>query len=133
MPLAQGASAPDPRLTLAMLPVADMQAVAPSQYGAASGLAADGAGPLEIALAVAGPFEGSTQHVIVLNEGGESAVSAHVTVLRDGLLDDAVRGERWDVTVRRIGSGKWRVEEVRRAWRCYRGAHTDRFAGARCP
>lgn len=80
-PLAQGASAPDPRLTLAMLPVADMQAVAPTQYGAASGLAAGGAGPLGIALAAAAPLEGATQHVIVLGEVGESPVSTRLALL----------------------------------------------------
>lgn len=80
-PLAQGFNAPDPRLALAMLPVADMQAVAPVQFGAASGLAAGGAGPLGIALAVAGPFEGATRHVILLNEGGDSPVSARLGLL----------------------------------------------------
>ena len=28
-----------------------------------------------------------------------------VTVLRDGLLDDAVRGERWDLVLRRRADG----------------------------
>ena len=40
----------------------------------ASAAAAGGATPLDIALKIVGPFEGSTQHIIQANEGSEAPV-----------------------------------------------------------
>jgi len=118
---------------LAEVKVTSMQRVAEAQYADAQAVASRGAAPLDIALAIAGPFEGSTQHVIQVNEGAEAPVAARVTVLRDGLLDDSVRGERWDIALARSADGAWKIKEVRRAWRCWRGPHTRTFAASRCP
>jgi hypothetical protein len=110
-----------------------MQRLAEAQYAEAKALASRGGTPLDIALAVAGSFEGRTQHVIQVNEGAEAPTASRVTVLRDGLLDDSVRGERWDISLERTADGVWRIKEVKRAWRCRRGAQTDSFAATRCP
>lgn len=126
---AHSASAPS---ALIALPVMDMTAVAPGRYSAASDLAANGASPIEIALRAAGRFEGSTQVVLQSNNVPEAPLRSRVTVVRDGLLDDAVRGERWDVELERSTAGAWRIRSVRRAWLCRRG-HLDRFATAPCP
>lgn len=125
--------AADARGSLLDVPVADAGVIAPAQYGKASDLASRGGAPIEIALAVAGAFEGSTQHVVQVNEGSESPTASRVTVLRDGLLDDSVRGERWDITLERTATGGWRIKEVTRAWRCRRGAQIERFATTLCP
>ncbi len=125
--------AAEPCPALLAVPVVDMTRVDPGRYTAASALAAGGGTPVEIALRIAGAFEGSTQHVVQVNEGGEAPSTSRVTVVRDGLLDDAVRGERWDVDLERTTAGAWRIREVKRAWRCWRGARPDRFASERCP
>lgn len=123
----------DPALRLARLPVARTKTLAPEAYRDASAAAARGAEPLEIALAVAGRFEGSVQHVIQVNEGSEAPSASRVTVLRDGLLDDSIRSERWEIALARTATGSWRITEARQAWRCRRGAPPDRFDAVRCP
>jgi hypothetical protein len=125
--------AADARSSLAEIPVADTKLVAPAAYTQASALAASGGSALDIALAIVGAFSGSTQHIIQINEGSEAPSASRITVVRDGLLDDSVRGERWDIVLERTGAGHWRIAEVRRAWRCRRGAPTDRFATRLCP
>jgi hypothetical protein len=54
-------------------------------------------------------------------------------LLRDGLLDDSVRSERWEVVLQRTAAGAWSIREVERAWRCRRGGQTDRFVPTLCP
>jgi hypothetical protein len=104
-----------------------------AEYRKAAALAARKGSPLDITLAIVGPFEGATQHIIQVNEGSEAPTASRVTVLRDGLLDDSVRGERWEIALARTAAGAWAIKEVSRAWRCWRGAQTDRFASTRCP
>ncbi|MCG6965023.1 MAG: hypothetical protein LJE59_00760 [Chromatiaceae bacterium] len=123
----------DPPATLAELPVVSMQLIAPMQYQAASDLAARGRAPLDIALKIVGGFEGAMQHIMQTNQGSEAPLATRVTVVRDGLIDDSVRGERWDIALERTLAGAWRIGEVRRAWRCWRGEHLDRFAAGPCP
>jgi hypothetical protein len=127
------ARAVDARSSLAEAPVADAKLVAPAAYSQASALAARGGAALDIALAIVGEFAGSTQHIIQINEGSEAPSASRITVVRDGLLDDSVRGERWDIVLQRTGAGRWRIAEVKRAWRCWRGEPTDRFATSLCP
>lgn len=131
--IAAVAGAADRRASLIEVKVAGMQRVASTQYAAASALASRGGTPLDIALAVAGAFEGETQHVIQVNEGADAPTASRVTVLRDGLLDDSVRGERWDIALERNAAGQWQIKEVKRAWRCWRGAQTKWFAATPCP
>jgi hypothetical protein len=129
--LAASAAAAGP--SLADLPVASTKLVAPGEYSAAAALAARGGAPLAIALKIVGPFDGSTQHIVQLNEGSEAPSGSRITVMRDGLLDDSVRGERWDIRLEKAASGVWRIAEVKRAWRCWRGAQRDGFAATPCP
>lgn len=131
--VAATALAADRRGSLAEVKVTGMQTVAGAQYAEASALASRGGTPLEIALAIVGPFEGATQHIIQVNQGSEAPTASRLTVMRDGLLDDSVRGERWEITLERTAAGGWKIGEVKRAWRCRRGAQTERFAAERCP
>jgi hypothetical protein len=119
--------------SLLVLPVDSMKPVAAAEFRKASALAARGGAPLDIAMAVVGAFEGSTQHILQVNEGSEAPTASRVTVLRDGLLDDSVRGERWDIALERTAAGAWSIKEVKRAWRCWRGEQTERYAATRCP
>jgi hypothetical protein len=113
-------------------PVASSATVAPAGYAAATALAARGGAPLEIALAVAGPFDGRAQRITQINQGAEAPSASRVTIVRDGLLDDSVRGLRWDVALERTQAGAWRIAEVKRAVRCRRGADTERFVAGPC-
>jgi uncharacterized protein len=131
--LASTAEAVDPPTPLSDLPVVDMRLVDPAEYRAASDLGARGSAPLDIALEIAGEFEGSAQHIIQVNEGSELPSASHITVLRDGLLDDSVRGVRWDIALEKTTTRVWRIKEVKRSWRCWRGEQIDRFATDSCP
>ncbi|HSA82086.1 MAG TPA: hypothetical protein VLE23_14815 [Geminicoccaceae bacterium] len=119
--------------SLADVPVAMLTVVDPETYAAASAMAAGGSTPVDIALGVVGAFEGKTQHIIQDNAGSEAPTSARVTVIREGLLDDAIRGERWDVALIRTPAGIWTISEVKKAWRCRRGEHPDEFGTVLCP
>ena len=131
--LASNVGAADPPLPLADLPVVDMERVDPAEYKAASGLAAGGSAPLDIVLKIVGAFEGSTQHIIQENEGNEAPSVSRIAVLRDGLMDDSVRGVRWDIALEKTAENVWRIKEVRRSWRCWRGEQTNMFASKLCP
>jgi hypothetical protein len=119
--------------SLAELPVTGTAQVAASQYRVASSRAAGAGSPVEIALSVAGPFEGARQLIVQSNEGAEAPSASRVTVIRDGMLDDAVRAERWDIALARTTAGAWEIREVRKSWRCWRGATTVGFAALACP
>ena len=127
------AEAADPPPSLADLPVVDMERVDPVKYKTASELAARGSAPLDIALKIVGAFEGATQHIIQINAGSEAPSASRLTVLRDRLMDDSIRGARWDITLERTTASLWRIWEVRRAWRCWRGEKTNGFASNLCP
>lgn len=130
--IAVAAGAAEQRVELTAVKVVGMQPVPSAKYAAASALAARGGAPLDIALAVAGAFDGRTQHLIPVNDGAEAPQAARVTVLRDGLRDDSVRGERWDIALERDAACKWWVSEVKRAWRCWRGRRPRGFAATPC-
>ena len=66
-------------------------------------------------LKIAGEFEGATQHIIQVNEGSETPSASRITVLRDGLLDDSVRGVRWDIALEKTTTGVWRIKAVQRS------------------
>ncbi len=119
--------------TLLRLPVAGQALVPLSTVREALAGAGRADTPVDIALAVAGVFEGRRQLVAQANEGVESPTASRVTVLRDGLLDDAVRSERWDIDLVRTSAGHWEIKQVARAWRCRRGGQTARFSDRPCP
>ncbi len=115
------------------LPVTGRERVAAAQWRDAEVRAGRTGSPVEIALAVAGAFEGRQQLIVQVNEGAESPSAARVTVIRDGLLDDAVRSQRWDIDFTRAAAGAWQVREVGKAWRCWRGAASAGFGAQPCP
>ena len=131
--LASTVGAADQIQSLAELPVLDSKLVAPDDYREAAAFAARGNEPLDIALMLVGTFEGAVQHIIQVNEGSESPLACRIAVLRDGLMDDSVRGERWDIALEKTAENVWSIREVRRSWRCWRGEQTDRFATNLCP
>jgi hypothetical protein len=115
------------------LPVTGSVAVPPAQLRDASARAASKGSPVDIALAVAGAFEGKQQLIVQTNAGAEAPSAARVTVVRDGLLDDAVRNERWDIDLARAAAGAWQIRKVGKSWRCWRGTPTAGFTAQPCP
>jgi len=63
----------------------------------------------------------------------EGADSATVVMIRDGFLDDSVRGDWHEVVFGRQADGTWRVTEARVAYRCRRGDNTSVYQGELCP
>ena len=114
-------------------PVASETLIAPAKYQGAAASAAAGATALDIALQIAGEFEGAAQQVTQLNEGSEAPSATRVTVVRDGLLDDSIRARRWEILLERADGGAWTIREVKEAWLCWRGESRDRFAAEPCP
>ena len=64
---------------------------------------------------------------------GEGADEAAITCIRDGLMDDSVRGIWHEVVMRRSPDGTWRVSEARAAYRCWRAEDREVFQGSPCP
>lgn len=114
------------------LPVAGSAIVPATQYPQASSRATRAGSPVDIALSIAGPFEGLRQLIVQTNEGIESPSAARLIVIRDGLLDDALKAERWDIALARTTAGTWAITQVARAWRCRRGPETAGFAARPC-
>ena len=131
--LALPIGAADPPTPLTELPVLDSKLVPPEEYGTASAFAARGNAPLYIALKIVGKFEGSTQHIIQVNGGNESPSASSITVLRDRLMHDSVKSERWDIALQKTAESIWSIKEVRRSWRCRRGEKTNGFTSNLCP
>jgi hypothetical protein len=115
------------------LPVAGSALVPKSQYRDVSSGGARTGSPVDIALGVVGAFEGARQLIVQTNERAESPSASRVIVIRDGLLDDAVRTERWDIAFVRTAAGTWEIRQVSKSWRCWRGATMAGFAAQPCP
>ncbi len=64
---------------------------------------------------------------------GEAPDTMVVVVARDGLLDGSVRGDWHRAVLYRLTDGTWRIHEMRRAFRCYRGGSLDRYSADLCP
>ncbi len=63
----------------------------------------------------------------------EGADSATVVMIRDGFLDDSVRGDWHEVVFERQTDGTWRIAEARVAYRCRRGENTSVYQRDLCP
>lgn len=113
-------------------PVADMAVIAPADYQEAAALAAAGRPPVDIALSIVGEFDGTTQQILQVNTGSEAPSASSVTVVRDGLLDDSVRAQRWEIALERSAEGTWSIREVTKAWLCRRSSQ-QQFATTACP
>jgi hypothetical protein len=62
----------------------------------------------------------------------EEPDSVHVILVRDGLLDDSIRGDWHALILHRLPDSTWRVAEARRAVRCRR-PDTKSYRSGPCP
>jgi len=79
-----------------------------------------------------GPQHGRYVSIEKVDEASEFPRTTTITIVSGSYLDDSVWGV-WDQLLLSRGSdGLWRIDEARRAWRCYRGHQTDSFGERRC-
>lgn len=87
--------------------------------------------PLSIALkylngASAGKFIQITQK-IPKGENIEYPNTVIVTAIQDGYLDDSLRGEWVELTLKNNSKNIWLIKEAKRAFLCWRGENTKSF------
>ncbi len=66
-------------------------------------------------------------------ESGENPSNASIVYIRDGFLDDSVRGDWYEISFKRKADGSWRINSARAAYRCWRGGNVDTYQGEFCP
>ena len=65
-------------------------------------------------------------------EAAEEIDALDVSIMRDGLLDDSVRGDRHRFKLQRQDDGSWRIVQAQWSWRCWRG-EGDSYTVEPCP
>jgi hypothetical protein len=63
---------------------------------------------------------------------GEGRGSATVSLLLDGLLDDSVRSQRYDLTLSRRPDGTWQIDTAQWSQRCQQGRGHQNFSTELC-
>lgn len=63
----------------------------------------------------------------------EGADLTKVVCIRDGLLDDSVRGDWHEFNLNRLADSTWRVSDARASYRCWRSDNTDEYQESPCP
>ena len=87
---------------------------------------------LAVAQRFVGPQHGRYVNIEKVDEASEFPHATTVTIISGSYLDDSVWGV-WDqLLLSRGPDGLWRIDEARRAWRCYRGHQTDSFGERWC-
>lgn len=64
-------------------------------------------------------------------EHAENPKNVEVIIIRDGFLDDSVRGDWHHFLLEEIEDGSWRISKIRKSIRCWRPA-IDYFQAAKC-
>jgi heat shock protein HslJ len=88
--------------------------------------------PIRIALEFMGSRHEPRVNIQREDQGGEVAHSTTVTVVEDGYLDDSVRGTWTRFKMKRNDNRTWRIVDVQRAYRCWRGHHEDSYSAQPC-
>ena len=55
-----------------------------------------------------------------------------ITVVRDGFLDDSVRGDIHELVVEKTGE-QWKIKSAKRAFQCWRGSENTTYSANICP
>jgi hypothetical protein len=90
--------------------------------------------PLLVTLYLVGGDEDTRSLVLEeVKNRGEGADLTKVVCIRDGLLDDSVRGDWHEFNLRRLPDNTWRVSDAIVAYRCRRLDNTDVYQERPCP
>lgn len=89
--------------------------------------------PLLIALEYLSDLAAGVVGIVKEDDRAESPTRSTVTVIRDELLDDAVRAIWNQFHLERDQAGNWHLVELREAYRCRRGGQQEFFGAELCP
>ncbi len=62
----------------------------------------------------------------------ESNRKSTIIVVRDGFLDDSVRGDIHELVVEKTRD-QWEIKSVKRAFRCWRNSDSTSYSAGACP
>ena len=89
--------------------------------------------PLHLALGLFGDdADARLLQCEVRRAGGEGGTTT-VVLIRDGLLDDSLRGSWIELECRRLDDGTWRLAGARSAQRCWRAKDPTKWMAVPCP
>lgn len=74
----------------------------------------------------------ATQRSFQATSSGEGGASASASLTLEGLLDDSVRAERYDLTLSRRQDSTWQIDSASWAQRCQQGRGHQAFTPAPC-
>lgn len=89
--------------------------------------------PIRIALELMGSQGARSVKIDREDQGGEAPRSTSVTVIEDGYLDDSLRGTWTRFAMERTEDGTWRITDIQKAYRCWRGHHQESYSARLCP
>jgi hypothetical protein len=89
--------------------------------------------PIQVVMEFMGSRHSPRVNIQREDQGAEVAHSTTVTVVEDGYLDDSVRGTWTRFKMKRTDNRMWRVVDIQRAYRCWRGHHKDSYSAQPCP
>jgi hypothetical protein len=67
------------------------------------------------------------------DQGGEMSDATTIIVVEDGYRDDSVRGSWTQLKLKRLNDGTWRISDIQKAYRCWRGHHRESYSAQLCP
>jgi hypothetical protein len=89
--------------------------------------------PIEVTRRFMNSAGARSVNILREDDRGERSDYTTIIIVEDGYQDDSVRG-MWNwFRLARSTDETWRIVEVRRAYRCWRGNHLDSFSKELCP
>jgi len=80
---------------------------------------------LQVALKFVGPFEGDTR---LISHKKNNPRQERITITIDGLFDESIRGELYQLSLEKNQRGLWQLKEAQKAWRCWCQRGHDDFS-----
>lgn len=87
--------------------------------------------PLQVALRLVGDRHASKERTISIKSLPETFRNAHITIIEEGLMDDSIRGIRFELKMYRE-AGYWVVESAKETFRCWSGRGADDYSDKPC-
>lgn len=113
-----------------VLDVGELNARIPEAVGAGDSCAYS---PFRLMLHLVGGFDGSSMVAEITSNGGECPDEMTIVWIRDGFLDDSVRGDWHEFKFTKLDDNTWRVTEARVAYRCWRLGNSMKYRAGLCP
>jgi len=101
--------------------------------------------PIQLSLQFLGDFKGHTQAISHVYDSIKNPTQAEILVIRDGLLNDAVRGERYRLRLEKITRSVtrpdgedpleqtfWQLNSAEHTWRCWAHRGHTEFTAEPC-